>query len=363
MSDETTKVVTPESPFVAIMAKTGQPEPVTKALTDKLTGLFNLITRHNSRVIRIQQTKATDPNNEETLDGIRRTQPELAAENAEFEAVAEQYETMLAALREKAKAFVKPPLSQEEMEAERKAANEEAKLISDEMVSTKAFATMADTMLGVAGASIDGGVFGLMPNVESIKNVRGRKTAGASGTPIYRTRFDAVSIDGIPAEKSRKKGDDTITESNLIIAAEVLNAKWNADKFPENEVTDEELERAMYASQGKDFRDKEGMAAVFEFEFTKTIKVQNPNDDSTKDVPETVKFGIIRNMRVAGAAAEAKAKSESTDEKPADAKADEKASEPKKDSAPAADNATKAANVPAPNSKAALAAAKKDAAK
>jgi hypothetical protein len=286
-----------ESPFGSILAKTGQNEKVTGKIQASLDGLFNLITRHNSRVMRIQQTRAVNPNDPELLDTIRRNQPELADENAEFEAIAEEYEAKLAALREKAKEFVKPPLSEEEVERERKAANEEAKLIEDEMARAEAFADMADTMLEMMDAKVDGGILSLIPPIESLKGRRKASTSSGSGAGAYRTRIEKVTVDGEEAFRLRTIRGEEVRESNLIHAANLLNAKWNSERLPQNAVTDEALERAMYASKGVEFRDSTSLPPVVEFDFTKEIAVQQPNDDSVKVEPQTVHLVVTRKLR------------------------------------------------------------------
>lgn len=295
-----------ESVFAPYLAKTGQPPKVQARMAKKLDDLYALVTRHNSRVLRINQTKATDPNNVDMLDASwanavnAQTAPaDIVEAEAKYQALIEQTEKLLSQLREFAKTQIKPPLSAEEMDREKKAANEEAKLIDDTRESAKAFAEIIDEYLDMMDEPIDGGIMSLIPNVESMKNTRGRKASGGSSSEgKYRTRFDSVSIDGTKVSRIvTKRGGEKSEESTLVIAAEILNRKWNAAHLPQNEVTDEELERAMYDSQNQPFRNTEGMAVEFDFEFTKDIAVQQPNDDSVKVAPVTTKFHIIRNVR------------------------------------------------------------------
>lgn len=320
-----------ESVFASIVAKTGQPPKVQSRITEKLDTLYSLVIRHNSRVLRIQQTKQADPNNVEMLDSSwanavnAKTAPaEILEAEAEYQSLIAESEKLLTKLREFAKTRIEPPLSAEEVEKEKKAAAEEAKLIDDSKESAKAFAEIVDEYLEMLDEPIDGGIMSMIPDVESLRNTRGRRaSAGSSSEGKYRTRFDSVLIDGTKVSRIVKKHGADVEESNLVIAAETLNKEWNASALPQNEVTDEQLERAMYDSQNKPFRNTDGMEVEFDFDFTKEIAIQQPNDDSVKMVPMTKRFHIVRNVR-------AKATDTTTDEKATDEKpvvTDEKSSE------------------------------------
>lgn len=286
-----------ESPFRAILAKTDQPDVVTNMIAEKLDGLFALVIRHNSRALRIQQTKAADPNNETLLDSIwenaanSKTAPaDILEIEAKYQDLREECEAILKTLRAFAKTKVEQPLSADQVEKERKTANEEAKLIADETAAAEAFAKIADQYLEIAGESVEGGILSLIPPVESLKNTRGGKksTGGTSSSGSYRTRLDSVSINGKKVERGGK--------SNFIVAADILCKEWNVAKFPENTVTDEVLERAMYAAHNTTFRDSGSLPPSLSFEYSREIKVQNPNDNSAKLYPVTVKFDIVRNI-------------------------------------------------------------------
>lgn len=233
-----------ESVFASIVAKTGQPPKVQARITEKLDALYNLVIRHNSRVLRIQQTKQADPNNVEMLDSSwanavnAKTAPaEIMEAEAEYQSLIAESEKLLAKLRDFAKTQIKPPLSPEEVDKEKKSAAEEAKLIDDTKESAKAYADIVDEYLEMLDDSIDGGVMSMIPAVESLRNTRGRRASGgSSGEGKYRTRFDSVLIDGTRVSRIvRKHGVDT-EESNLVLAAETLNKEWNASALPQNEV-------------------------------------------------------------------------------------------------------------------------------
>jgi hypothetical protein len=328
-----------ESPFAAILADTGQPQAVTDMIEKTLTGLFELVARHNSRVLRIQQTRAADANDESVLDALWTTRTNANQAPAEileieknYQAVVEEMMKLKDKLRAWAKTQIQPPLTPEQVEIERKAANEEAKLIEDEKARAAAFADIADQYLTIAGKAIDGGVLSLIPEVQSIKGGRGRKSMGGiSEGRQYRTRIDTVEMDGVVVTKGGK--------SNFIIAADVLNEKWNAKKLTDNAIDDETLERRMYEAYNASFRDSAALPEVVEFDFTRDIEVQNPNDEKTTKIPQTVKFKVTRNVRAKSTDTEnksddsAKPETEKPAEKPAEenkAEAIEKANEPAK---------------------------------
>jgi hypothetical protein len=202
MSESTAATAEPatESTFGPILAKAGVPAKVQAKITRRLDDLYNLVISHNSRVLRIQQTKATDPNNAEVLDSIWANRVESKSAPAEiieaeqkYDALRDEAEKLLKKLREFAKTQIEPPLSADQMEAERKAANEEAKLIDESKSAATAMAEMADEFLELAEESVPGGIMSLIPQVESLKNTRGRKasTGGSSSEGLYRTRISA----------------------------------------------------------------------------------------------------------------------------------------------------------------------------
>lgn len=374
-TETTTEATESAAPFAEILAETNQPEAVTAMMVEKLNSLFDLIVRHNSRVIRIQQAKQQDPNNVEMLDSVwtnltnaKAAPAEILEAEEKYQAVVDEMLSLKDTLRAWAKTQIKPPLSEEEAAKERAAANEEAKLIESEMVAAESFAKIADSMLEAVGKPIPGGIFDYMPAVESLKPGRGRKSSGSDGMS-YRTRLDSVTWDGVPMTKEQTRKGVTSTVSNFMVMADNWNAKFNAEKFPENGISDETLERAMYASAGKEFRDKDGLPEVVEFTFTKTVKQQNANDDSATEIPITAKIVAKRNVTVAGAAAKAKenAESKSDDAPKSDEKSDEKQSDDKpadSTESPKSETTTESdkpgnASVPAPNSKAAAVAARK----
>jgi virulence-associated protein VagC len=256
MSESTAATTEPatESTFGPILAKAGVPAKVQAKITRRLDDLYNLVISHNSRVLRIQQTKATDPNNAEVLDSIWANRVESKSAPAEiieaeqkYDALRDEAEKLLKKLREFAKTQIEPPLSADQMEAERKAANEEAKLIDESKSAATAMAEMADEFLELAEESVPGGIMSLIPQVESLKNTRGRKasTGGTSGEGLYRTRISA---------------------------------------------------RAMYEAFNATYRDAPSLPVELDFDFTKDVAVQRPNDDSVTIVPVTKKFHVVRNV-------------------------------------------------------------------
>lgn len=273
--------------------------------TEKLGSHYALVQQNNRNVARVQESKNTDPNNTDYQDATwarvvaENADPKMVAAEKKYQKLIEQSELLLAELREGAKAHMQPALSEEEIQKLRKTVNDGKSVIADSAKATTAIAEMADQMLTLAGAPVEGGIWSLMPQPDSLMNARGRKSSGSKsegGTNF--TRVIDIQVDGEAANKTVKGRDGSETvKAHFNFAAERLSRKFNASQFPENEVTAEELEQAYYASNNTAFRDSGSMPTIHEFAFSKTVKVQNPNDDSTTDVLQMVTVNVTKWTR------------------------------------------------------------------
>jgi hypothetical protein len=268
--------------FDEALAATGLPEAALKPIRDKWNEAFNLVLKNNERVAQINAAKAQDPNNTEYIDSLwklhAKNDPKLSETEAKFDAIAEQYEELLKQLREFGRTKVPTPLSEEDAKNVRKAVNESSETISKAIAGAAAMVTVVDAMLGVSGNSIDGGLISLMPEVDSLKNTRGRK-AGTS-TTSYATRIGGFEIDGRNIHRDGK--------ANFRYAADSLSTEFGAENFPENKVTGEEIEEAYFAAIEKPFRSVKTADTTKTFDFTKSVKVSD-NATETRTVSLTVK--------------------------------------------------------------------------
>lgn len=273
-----------------------QPEAARLPLVEKLDEALNVILTNNRRVARVQESKNTDPNNVEYQDSTWRriaeeqSDPEIVAAEARYQELNAEIEELLSTLREKSKAFMQPALSEEEIQKERKLINEGKATIDSLKLSAGALADFADAMLTASGNGIEGGVWSLMPNVESLLNTRGRKSAGKSAAGGgYATRIGTILVDGVDVGK----GEGADRKYNWPIVAEYLSKRFNGDRFEGNKVSALELEEALYNALGVEWRDKSSLKDI-DFEFKKDIEVQNTNDDGTKTEPHTVKISFAK---------------------------------------------------------------------
>jgi hypothetical protein len=133
----------------------------------------------------------------------------------------------------------------------------------------------------------EGGIVSLLPQANSLKNTRTRKGATEEDSRIgkYMTRVYDVLIDG---ESTQVKG-----KGKFNYAADKLSEKFGISVHPANEVTAEEIEEEYYKALGIERRLKDAnLPLEFTFTFEKTIKKQNPNDNSFTDVPVRVKLTV-----------------------------------------------------------------------
>lgn len=275
--------------------------PVVPMLVGKFSDHYALVRTNNSNVARINEARNTDPESTEYQDSTwKRVVAEggdaaMAKKEARYQKLIAEAEKLLAELRNDAKAHMQPALSEEQVTALRKQVNDGKKVIEDSVKATASVADMADQMLTLAGAAIEGGIWSLMPQPDSLMNARGRKSTGnAAKAGGYATRLVEAKIDGKSANRDVKRKGKDVNAAHFNYVAEDLSKEFNDKAFPENQVSAEDVEKAYYASKGVEFRDSESMPEVHEFEFTRTIKVQNPNDDSATEIPVTKRIEVTR---------------------------------------------------------------------
>lgn len=328
------------SVFSAILAKTQLPEAALKPIEAKLVEAFDLIVENNKRVAQVNAAKANDPSRpgfEDELDKLWRlhapSDETMSEIQTQFDAVAESYEKLQKQLREFAKTKIEAPLSEEETKKVKALVNESAPAIAKAKQSAADMAQVADTMLALPhiNAPIEGGIISLLPEVESLKQMRGRKAASSGETgKAYMVRVVDVLLDG----KSTNRIVNGESKGKLNYAADEMSKQFNEAAFPENKVSAEELETAYWEALELPWRSKKNteLPESFDFEFTKTIKVQNPNDDSTTDIPKTVKVTVKQPAKVVETPA---AETPKADETKSETKADEKTDTPKTETKPA----------------------------
>lgn len=303
-ADTTSAQVAPTSIEEAI-ALIQQPDAVKDMFSGKLLIADKLIRENNSRVLQIREAKNSDPNNNEYLDNVwhrviadKVDDKELIAAEKKYQAAVAESEKQLAILRAGAKArHIQPTLTDEQTQALKKSINEGKSVIAEAKASAAAFAEMADTFLKMAGVEIEGGVISLLPEPESLLNTRGRKATSSEDRPYF-TRLVNAEINGKSTNKDKKdKATGEIVKggnAHFNNVAEELSKMFGANTFPENGVTPKEVEEAYYKSNNATYRESAEMPEDYTFDFTKEIKVQNANDDSTKNEPHTVKIRIVR---------------------------------------------------------------------
>jgi hypothetical protein len=280
--------------FDDLIKATGLPEAAVKPIRDKFMEAFNLITENNKRVAQVNAAKAQDPSKPgyaDYLDTLWRTNekdPAIAETVEQFDIVSEQYEKLLKQLREHAKGnFIPEQLSEDAQKATRKLVNESSEAIQLAVAQASAMVAVLDSMLAVQDKTIEGGVISLLPQVESLKNVRGRKAGGNVGGS-YMTRTNEVLIDGVSTNIDGK--------GKLNYAADRLSELWNATTFPENKVTGKELEEALFEKLEAPFRSVKStdLPESTTFDFTKEIKVEG-NKTEARRVSVTVKRYTVGN--------------------------------------------------------------------
>lgn len=275
--------------FEDLLKATGLPEAAVAPIRDKFLEAFNLITENNKRVAQVNAAKAQDPSKpgyEDYLDQLWKTNekdPAIAEVAEKFYAIAEEYEKLNKQLRDHAKAnYIPEQLSEEATKATRKLVNESSEAISTAVEQAKAMTMVIDSVLNVTDKGIEGGVISLLPQIESLKNVRGRKAAGGNSGASYMTRVDDVWLDGVTTQIDGK--------GKFSYAADKLSTEWGADTFAENKVTGVELEEAFFAKLEKPFRSVRSteVPESTTFDFTKDVKTADDKTE-TRKVSITVK--------------------------------------------------------------------------
>lgn len=283
-----------------------QPDGVREMIETKLNEFLALIQQNNVNVARVVEAKDTDPESADYQDLTWKrvvnegTDDALSKKEAQFQKLEAAREKALAELREMSKAHMKPALSEEEVQKTRKLINEGKSVIADARKVVTGYCEMADQMLTLVSKPVENGIASMLPEADSLMNARGRKSGKSdSAKGPYAARLANVFLDNEEIVKVRNKRDgstETITP-HMNHIAERLSRKFNEGQFSENQVTAEEIEAAYYDSKKVDFRDHGSMPVEHEFTFTKNITVQNPNDDSTKVEPHSVKVKVIRNVK------------------------------------------------------------------
>lgn len=275
------------------------PEAALKPVTEKVDEYLSLVSESNKLVAAVNRAREENPNNPEYLDKVWKgeylSSEEMVEVEAEYQAAVAVAEEKLKVLREFAKGRIPEELSEEKAKEARKQVNEFSPILAESRKAIAAQVSLVESMLGVFNVAIpDGGLVTLLPNAESMKNARGRKaTTAAGGIGQYMTRVGDVLIDG---ESTQRDG-----KGKFNYAADKLTAKWNGNVIPDNRVTPEELEEAFFADGlGKELRSVPGAEIPIEteFEFSKTVKVKNTNDDGFTEVPQKVKL-TVRNQKYA----------------------------------------------------------------
>lgn len=330
-----------KSVFSDVLAKTNLPPEALAPIESKLVEAFNLIVENNKRIAQVNAAKESDPNNEENLDRLWRlnatTDTAIAAIEPQYQALIDESEKLLKQMRELAKKHIQPSLSEDEAKNVRKLVNESAPTIVKAKQSAADMAQIADTMLALPhiNAPIEGGIISLLPEIESLKQTRGRKAA-ASGEAgkIYMTRVVEILLDG----KSSNKLIGGEMKGKFNYAAGDLSEMWGANLHPANLVSAEELETAYWEALDLPWRSKKNteLPESFSFEFSKTIRVQNKNDDSFTELPKTVKITVLQPKPVAAETPKAETPAEKVEAKPETAKVEA----PAKTEAPKRSNPT-----------------------
>lgn len=274
--------------FEELLAATGLPEPALAPLKSKWEETFSLITQNNQRVAQVNAAKAADPNKpgyEDELDKLWRMHEKDDAKITplveKFDVISAEYEKLLGQLRELAKGHIPEQLSEERTKEVRKLVNESGPTIVQAKAQLGAMAMMVDSFLDSMGKGIEGGLVTLLPDVESLKNTRGRKAATSSGeVGQYMTRILGAELNGKDVARDGKV--------NFRYLADAISSDFKVDTFPENKVTGEEVEEAYYEAIEKPHRSVKTAEVTKTFDFTKEI-VTGENTKETR----TVKVKIV----------------------------------------------------------------------
>lgn len=270
--------------FEEIIASAGLPEAATEPLRKAWSDAFGLITKNNERIAQINAAKAQDPSNVDYIDSLwklhAKNDSEMSQIEEQFDEVAEMYEKLLKRLRDFGKTKVPTPLSDEETKSAKKLVAESDDAIKAARSKFLAMAEMFDGILGSMGKGVDGGLGKLLPEADSLKNLRGRKSA--TGEKSHITRIGGALLNGKNIEKDGK--------ANFRYLADEVSKLFGSDKFPENKVTGEELEEKLFATIEKPFRSVKSteLPAETNFDFTKEVKI-GENTTEVRTVKITIK--------------------------------------------------------------------------
>lgn len=297
-------------------AKSQLPPEALKPIAQKVQEYVDLVIQSNQWIAQINAAKAADPTKpgyEDELDKLWEihapNDEKMAEVRDKYAMLIAEAEKLLTQLRDFAKTKVPTPLSEEDAKNVRKNVNEAAPAILEARKATAAMLTVPESMLSIHNVELPpGGLMALLPQPDSLKSARGRKASSGERAP-YATRVGDVLIDGKSTQVNGK--------GRFAYAADKLSEVWNGGNVPANKVTAEEIEEAYFKSLPGDVEFR-GLRSTeipdsHTFEFTKTIKVKNANDDSYTDIPKTVKLTVIS----VGAKEKAEAKPEA-ENKPAE---------------------------------------------
>lgn len=333
-STERSSIMAATLTFEEALKATQLPEAALAPVIEAWNKAFNLIVLNNKRIAQINASKAQDPNNTEYIDSLWEAHynesPEMVEIEAQFQAVTAERERLLKELRDFGRTKIEAPLSEDDAKKAKAAVNESKSAIETARAEAAAMTAVIDSMLNVHGKAIEGGIISLMPQIDSLKNLRGRKAGGSDGK-AYMTRVSGVDLNG---ESTNVNGKGKFT-----YAADKLSENWGAATHPENKVTGEELEEAFFKHLGKGFRELKSTEipdAVTNFDFTKEITT-GENTKETKTVKVTVHRYEVPKTNTETPKAESKPaenetpKNETNGEKvPAPAKANEAPATPAK---------------------------------
>lgn len=263
------------------------PDAALTPIVEAWNKALSLTLENNKRIAQVNASKAQDPNNTDYIDSLWRTHytesPEMVEVESEYQAAAAEYERLLSKLREFGKTRIPEALSDEQAKQVKAAVSESKDAIEVARSQAASMVSIVDSLLSVHNKGIEGGLISLMPQVESLKNARGRKAGGNSGTS-YKTRVNGIDIDGVSTNIGGK--------GKLDYAANKLSEMWGVATFPENKVTPEAIETALFEHLGKPFRSlrsTELPEKVTEFDFTKDVKTGEGKTET-----KTVKIAVHR---------------------------------------------------------------------
>lgn len=273
------------------LAQTQFPEPALAPVKERVKAYIEMVSKSNELVASLNASKTDNANNADFVDSRWRaneTDPAIADIVSQFDEVAELYEKLQKRLRDHAVANYMPEVLDADAQTKaRKTVNDMAPTIEQSRKGLVEMLSMPEAMLKATGVEFpEDGLISLLPTAESIKGSgRGRKAASGEGVS-YTTRVGDVLIDSKSTQRNGK--------GKLDYAADALSERFNAKAVPQNKVTKEELEEALFKAMGKPFRSVKSTELPDEvsFVFEKTIQVQNGNDDSFKEVPEKVNITV-----------------------------------------------------------------------